>query len=87
MRFEKEMHETVYYIEPQRGIIFCNVFILWLAMSQQWRICRYLKLLIIKKYISDGIFVLNIGGYIGDFVRQEIEYVQLRGKEIVYHCN
>ena len=37
--------------------------------------------------ISDGIYVLNIGGYIGESVSREIAYAQLQGKEIVYHCN
>jgi len=37
--------------------------------------------------ISDGICVLNVGGYIGESVRNKIAYAQLHGKEIVYHCN
>jgi len=36
--------------------------------------------------ISDGIYVLNIGEYIGESVRKEIAYAQQHGKEIVYHC-
>ena len=36
--------------------------------------------------ISDGIYVLNIDGYIGESVCKEIEYAQLHGKEVVYHC-
>ena len=39
-----------------------------------------------KINISDGIYVVNIGGYIGESVRREIEYAQLHGKEIIYHC-
>jgi len=31
---------------------------------------------------SDAIFVVNVGGYIGDSTRREIEYARNQGKEI-----
>ena len=34
--------------------------------------------------ISDAIFVVNIGGYIGEAVSDEIEYAMMKGKEIIY---
>lgn len=34
--------------------------------------------------ISDAIFVVNIGGYIGESVAGEIEYAKKKGKEIFY---
>ena len=37
--------------------------------------------------ISDGIYVLNIDGYIGESVRKEIDYAQRHGKEVIYHGN
>ena len=37
-----------------------------------------------KIEISDAIFVLNVGGYIGKTTRDEIEYAKLLGKEIEY---
>ena len=36
--------------------------------------------------MSYGIYVVNIGGYIGQAVRNEIEYAQKHNKEVVYHC-
>ncbi len=36
--------------------------------------------------LSDGIYVVNIGGYIGESVRKEIEYARKHGKEILYFC-
>lgn len=36
--------------------------------------------------MSDGIYVVNIGGYIGTSVKKEIEYAKQRGKEVIYHC-
>lgn len=34
--------------------------------------------------LCDEVFVLNIGGYIGDSTRSEIEYAKAHGKPIVY---
>lgn len=35
--------------------------------------------------ISDAIYVINIDGYIGNSVKEEIEYAKELGKEIIYH--
>ncbi len=35
--------------------------------------------------ISDGIYVVDIGGYIGESVSKEIQYAEKMGKEIIYH--
>jgi hypothetical protein len=34
--------------------------------------------------MSDGIFVINVGGYIGSSTRSEIEYAMAAGKKIEY---
>lgn len=34
--------------------------------------------------LSDAIFVINKNGYIGNSVREEIEYARAKGKEILY---
>ena len=34
--------------------------------------------------MADEIFVINVGGYIGDSTRSEIEYAKKRGKMISY---
>lgn len=35
--------------------------------------------------ISDGIYVVNINGYIGESVKKEIEYAKKHNKEVLYH--
>ena len=35
--------------------------------------------------ISDAIYVVNIGGYIGESTKNEIEYAKKLNKEIIYH--
>ena len=34
--------------------------------------------------MADSIFVINVGGYIGDSTRSEIEYAKAHGKEVKY---
>ena len=34
--------------------------------------------------LADAIFVVNVGGYIGESVKSEIQYAQTKGKEIIY---
>ena len=35
--------------------------------------------------LSDAIYVIDIGGYIGQSVQQEIDYARAHGKEILFH--
>lgn len=34
--------------------------------------------------MADSIFVINVGGYIGESTRSEIEYAKTRGKKVEY---
>ena len=34
--------------------------------------------------MADSIFVINVGGYIGDSTRSEIEYAKAHGKRVEY---
>ena len=34
--------------------------------------------------MADGIFVINVGGYIGESTRSEIEYAMRTGKDVAY---
>ena len=88
MRFEKEMQEVAYYLETEKGynILQCVYTVVGAKPTaeelQALELAHYQKI-----DLSDGIYVLNIGGYIGESVRQEIEYAKLYGKEVIYHCN
>ena len=39
----------------------------------------------IKIDLSDAIYVVNVGGYIGSSTKNEIEYAKNCGKEVIYH--
>lgn len=34
--------------------------------------------------MADSIYVINVGGYIGDSTKSEIEYAKAHGKEVHY---
>lgn len=88
MRFEKEMQEVAYYLETQKGY---NILQCIYTVNDTKPTAKELQALERAHYqkidISDGIYVLNIDGYIGESVRKEIAYAQKYGKEVIYHCN
>ncbi len=88
MRFEKEMQEVAYYLETQKGY---NILQCIYALADTKPTAKEMQALELAHYqkidLSDGIYVLNIDGYIGESVRKEIEYAQRKGKEVIYHCS
>ncbi|MBQ8195864.1 MAG: hypothetical protein IJZ47_10930 [Oscillospiraceae bacterium] len=85
MRFAEEMKEIAYALEAKNGYnIFQCVYCKGTPAAEE------LKRLEAAHYrkidLSDGIYVVNIGGYIGESVRKEIEYAEKSGKEVIYHC-
>lgn len=34
--------------------------------------------------MADAIFVINVGGYVGESTRSEIEYAECHGKQVLY---
>ena len=88
MRFAEEMRRAAYQLETQRG---CNALQCVYCGDNATPTEEELRLLAEAHYrkidLSDGIYVVNVGGYIGEAVKKEIEYAESRGKEIIYHCN
>jgi hypothetical protein len=85
MRFEKEMMETAFLLETRNGYNILQCVYAQDQISEEEKI-QITKAHYRKIDLSDGIYVLNIGGYIGDSVAEEIEYARQNGKEILYHC-
>jgi len=87
MRFEKEMRSIAYELETKReyNILQCvyapegnNVSV---ADLENLKKAHYRKI-----DLSDGIYIVNIDGYIGKSVIAEIHYAEKSGKEVLYHC-
>ena len=87
MRFQKEMQEIAYDLEVHKGYnilqcVYCkNTTAPTDVELAQLAATHYRKI-----DLSDGIYVVNIDGYIGDAVRKEIAYAESLGKEVLYHC-
>ena len=88
MRFEKEMHEVAYYLETKKGY---NILQCIYTVHGSKPTAEELQALEQAHYqkidISDGIYVLNMDGYIGESVCKEIDYAEQHGKEVIFHCN
>lgn len=88
MRFSREMKSIAYFLETQKGfnILQCVYVSDGITPADNER--SSLSAAHYKKIdISDGIYVVNIGGYIGESTQLEIDYAKAHNKEIIYHCN
>lgn len=88
MRFEKEMRKIAYDLEARSGynILQC-AYCPDNCKPTDEELSRLANAHYKKIDLSDGIYVVNIGGYIGESVQKEIAYAQKQGKEILYHCS
>ena len=85
MRFSNEMKKIAYELEAVRGYnvlqcVYCEEGIIPTDDAYTRLADAHYK----KIDMSDGIFVVNIGGYIGESVKREIAYAMEKGKEIIY---
>lgn len=86
MRFEKDIMKIATELETNKG--FC---VLQPVYSIEKKIFNEseLKNLADAHYkkidISDAIFVVNIGGYVGKSVSEEIDYAKSHNKDVLYY--
>ena len=85
---DKEMKKIAYDLETGKGYnvlqcVYCEENVIPTAVE----LARLADAHYRKIDLSDGIYVVNIDGYIGESVRKEIEYAEKHGKEVVYHYN
>ena len=87
MRFEKRMQEIARDLEIKKG--YCVLQPIYKVSKKKMEtfeeIENILRSHLRKIDISDAIYVVNIGGYIGESTRQEIEYAESHQKKVVYH--
>lgn len=86
MRFEQQMRTIAWDLETRHGF---NVLQCVYAPSDIIPGKAEKELLAAAHYrkidLSDAIYVVDIGGYIGESVNKEIDYARVNGKTIVYH--
>ena len=86
MKFYKEMQKIATELETKNGycVIQCCYGIDKTKITQQ-EIDNIVNAHWKKIDISNAIYVANIGGYIGNSTKNEIEYAKQHNKEIIYH--
>ena len=87
MRFEKEMQKIALELETKHNInIIQCIYNTDKCLLSDNDIAALTELHYKKINISDGIYVVDIGGYIGESVKKKIEYATQNNKEVIYNC-
>lgn len=88
MKFQKEMQKIARELEAKNGwcVIQC-VYTNGKSFESKEELDNIVKVHWKKIEISDAIYVVNIGGYIGSSTKGEIEFAKKLKKEIIYHEN
>lgn len=85
MRFVKEMQEIALELElKQDYCVLTPVGDTTIKLSEE-DIESLAKAHFKKIDISDAVYIVNIGGYIGESVSREVRYAKEHNKEIIYH--
>ncbi len=88
MRYEKEMQRIAYDLETKHGY---NVLQCIYGLNKDELTVDELTVLKEAQFkrieISDAIYVVDIGGYIGSATEEEIQYAKRIGKEIIMHSS
>lgn len=88
MKFAEQMKQIAWKLETEQGV---NV--LQCVYNEQKELVGEEALKRIKEAhyrridMSDAVYIVDIGGYIGNSVRQEISYAREKGKEVIFHSN
>ena len=86
MRFSEEMKKIAAQLENEKGYnIHQCVYVDDINKLTKEDVKRFQDEHYKKIDNSDGIFVVNINGYIGESVKKEIEYAKNNNKEILYY--
>lgn len=86
MKFADDMKSIAFELESVQGynVLQCTYNELDLELTPDMR--ENLKNAHLRKIdMSEAIYVVDMNGYIGEQVRQEIEYAKKKGKKIILH--
>ena len=88
MKFSKEMIDIAGNLEKENGwcVIQC-VYNINPEKTTKKEIENIVNAHWKKIDISDAIYVVNIGGYIGNSTKNEIKYALSKNKKVIYHEN
>ena len=85
MKFAKQMQEIAMELEVKRG--YCVLAPIGEKMGRlsEKEIENLAQAHLKKIDMSDAVYIVNIGGYIGEAVSEELRYAKEHYKEILYH--
>ncbi len=88
MRFASQMKEIAWELESVHGfnILQC-VYNEKNSPINEKTLETLAKLHYKKIDLSDGIYIVDLDGYIGSAVKLEIEYANNHGKEVIFHSD
>lgn len=86
MKFEKEMQKIAFDLETRHNMVVLQcVYNNDNNQISEAEINALAKAHHRKIEISDAIYVVDIQGYIGNSVSEEIKFAEARGKEVILH--
>ena len=85
MRFSKQMQEIALELEVKQGYCVLTPVGEKMVQPSEKEIEKLAQAHFKKIDMSDAVYVVNIGGYIGESVSREVCYAQEHNKEIIYH--
>lgn len=86
MKFEAEMQKIAFQLEVSHNfnVLQCIYGLKKDELSPN--VINVLEEAHLKRIaLSDAIYVVDIGGYIGNMTKQEIEYAKKNGKDVIFH--
>lgn len=87
MRFAKQMQQIAVELETKYGYcVLQPIFDSDVTLNEK-DISNLSKAHFKKIDISDIVYIVNIGGYIGNAVAEELQYAKEHNKEIRFHEN
>lgn len=86
MKFAEEMKQVAFELESKKGYTVLQCVYNDLKKEITPEMFENLKQAHFKKIeMCDIIFVMDVNGYVGDSVKQEIEYAKTHNKEIIFY--
>ena len=85
MRFSKQMQEIAMELEVKQGYCVLTPVGEKMVQPSEKEMDKLAQAHFKKIDMSDAVYIVNIGGYIGESVSREVCYAQEHNKEIIYH--
>ncbi len=87
MKFARQMQEIAVELEVKHGYCVLTPIGEKTGQLSEKEAEKLAQAHLMRIDMSDAVYIVNIGGYIGEAVSKELRYAQEHNKEILYHEN